>query len=230
MAHTKAVAYIRVSTTKQVEQGLSLDAQHAKIQAYATLYELEIIGIEVDEGLSAKTLQRPGLQRALARLKAGEARALLVCKLDRLTRSVRDLGEVITTYFTSGKWELLSVSEQIDTRSAAGRLVLNVLGSVSQWERETTAERTAEAMAYKRSQREYCGGDVPYGWQVSPDGIHLEPYAPEQAIIETALRLRHAGASLRAIGSALQRRGYVPRDGGRWHPTMVKRLLCREAA
>jgi len=122
------------------------------------------------------------------------------------------------------------VNEQIDTRSAGGRLVLNVLGSVSQWERETIGERTAEAMAYKRQLREYCGGDVPYGWQIAADGAHIEPYALEQVVIKEALRLREAGTSLRAIGSALEHRGFLPRDGGRWHPTMVKRLLSREAA
>jgi len=103
MTRTSTVAYIRVSTMKQAVDGLSLEAQRQKIEAYATLYELDILAIEMDEGLSAKTLQRPGLQRALARLKAGEARALLVCRLDRLTRSVRDLGELISTYFASVK-------------------------------------------------------------------------------------------------------------------------------
>jgi DNA invertase Pin-like site-specific DNA recombinase len=230
MPHITALGYIRVSTSKQVADGLSLDAQQQKIQAYAELYDLDIMTIEVDEGLSAKTLLRPGLQHALARLKAGEARALPVCRLDRLTRSVRDLGELIATYFASGHRELLSVSEQIDTRSAGGRLVLNVLGSVSQWERETIGERTAEAMAYKRQLREYCGGDVPYGWQIAADGEHIEPYGLEQVVIKEALRLRQTGASLRTIGTVLEHQGWLPRDGGRWHPTTVKRLLSREAA
>jgi DNA invertase Pin-like site-specific DNA recombinase len=154
----RVVAYVRVSTDKQVEQGLSLDAQRAKFIAYAALYELDVVGIDVDAGVSAKTLQRPALQRVLRRLKAGEAEALLVVKLDRLTRSVRDLGALVETYFLGGKWSLMSASEQIDTRTAAGRMVLNILTAVSQWEQETIAERTAEAMAYKRRQREYTGG------------------------------------------------------------------------
>src|SRR5216684_2636542 len=85
-------------------------------------------------------LDRPGLQRALAMLKAGEGEALLGVKLDRLTRSVVDLGTLVERYFVPGKAALLSVGEQIDTRSAAGRLVLNVLASVSQWEREAIGE------------------------------------------------------------------------------------------
>ena len=124
--------------------------------AYAQLYDLEVSEVIVDTGESAKSLDRPGLQRALAMLKAGEADALLVVKLDRLTRSVRDLGHLVEKYFAPGKAALLSVGEQIDTRSAAGRLVLNVLASVSQWEREAIGERTATAMQHKASQ-----GDTP---------------------------------------------------------------------
>ena len=172
---TKTVAYLRVSSEKQVDLGVSLDAQQQKVTAYASLYDLDLIEVIVDAGESAKTLQRPGLQRALAMLKTGQADALLVVKLDRLTRSVGDLGRLIETYFSPGKAALLSVSEQIDTRSATGRMVLNILASVSQWEREIIGERTSDAMRYKQSQGEYIGGRAPYGLSL----IHIsEPTRP----------------------------------------------------
>jgi site-specific DNA recombinase len=226
----RTVAYVRVSTDKQVEHGLSLDAQQAKLVAYATLYELDLVAIEVDAGVSAKTLQRPALQRALGTLKAGQAEALLVVKLDRLTRSVRDLGVLVETYFLAGKWSLMSVSEQIDTRTAAGRMVLNILAAVSQWERETIGERTAEAMAYKRRQREYTGGAPPYGWSLAADGVHLDPHMDEQAIIRDALALKTAGLSLRTIGARLAARGLLPRQGRAWNPKTVRDLLQAEVA
>jgi site-specific DNA recombinase len=224
-ARPRVVAYVRVSTEKQAEQGLSLDAQQAKLAAYATLYELDLVVTEIDAGVSAKTLQRPALQRALGALKAGRAEALLVVKLDRLTRSVRDLGMLVETYFLAGKWSLMSVSEQIDTRTAAGRMVLNILAAVSQWERETIGERTAEAMAYKRQQREYTGGEPPYGWRLAADGIHLDPHRAEQAIIGEALALKAAGLSLRKIGARLAARGLLPRQGRSWNPKTVRDLL-----
>jgi site-specific DNA recombinase len=146
-ARPRVVAYVRVSTEQQAEQGLSLDAQQAKLTAYALLYDLDLVAVEVDAGVSAKTLQRPALQRALGALKAGQAKALLVVKLDRLTRSVKDLGVLVETYFLAGTWSLMSVSEQIDTRTAAGRMALNTLAAVSQWEPEAIGERTAQAMA-----------------------------------------------------------------------------------
>lgn len=112
-------------------------------------------------------------------LRAGQADAILVVKLDRLTRSVRDLGELVERYFATGRWALLSVSEQIDTRSAAGRLVLNVLASVAQWERETTGERTSAAMQHKASQREFIGGhSAPFGFRLGSAGRHREGARP----------------------------------------------------
>jgi site-specific DNA recombinase len=224
------VAYVRVSTDKQVEHGLSLEAQQAKLLAYAALYELDLVAVEVDAGVSAKTLQRPALQQALGALKAGKAEALLVVKLDRLTRSVRDLGLLVETYFLAGKWSLLSVSEQIDTRTAAGRMVLNILAAVSQWEREAIGERTAEAMAYKRQQREYTGGEPPYGWQLAADGVHLDPHTAEQAIVREALELKAAGLSLRKIGARLAARGLLPRQGRAWNPKTVRDLIQAQVA
>lgn len=227
---TRAVAYLRVSTGKQADEGVSLEAQEAKVRAYAALYDLELVAVEVDAGLSAKTLERPALQAALGLLEAGKAEALLVVKLDRLTRSVRDLGDLVDSYFAAGRFALLSVGEQIDTRSAAGRLVLNVLASVAQWERETTCERTKAAMYYKRQNREYTGGRVPYGWSLAADGEHLEPNTAEQEIVQAALELKAAGLSLRKIGERLEAKGLLPRSGGHWHAKTIQDLLNAEVA
>jgi site-specific DNA recombinase len=225
---TRAIGYIRVSTEKQAEHGLSLEAQRAKLVAYAALYDLALIGVEVDVGESAKSLQRPGLQRALKAMKSGQADAVVVVKLDRLTRSVTDLGALIAGYFQ--KYSLMSVSEQIDTRSAAGRMVLNILASVSQWEREAIGERTQAAMQYKQAQHEYCGGEPPYGWQVTADGVHLEPQGEEQAIMRQARALQAAGLSLRKIGARLQAQGLLPRKAPAWHAKTINALLQAEVA
>src|SRR5216684_1876071 len=105
---TRTIVYCRVSTDKQADRGVSLDAQQAKAKTYADLYDLNIVEVVIDAGVSAKTLDRPGLERALGLLKSGKAEALLVVKLDRLTRSVSDLGRLVEGYFGSGKWALLS--------------------------------------------------------------------------------------------------------------------------
>ena len=224
-SRTRTVAYIRVSTDKQAEHGVSLEAQRAKVEAYAALYDLELVAIEVDAGVSAKTLDRPALKRALALLESGQADALLVVKLDRLTRSVRDLGELVERYFATSRWSLLSVSEQIDTRTAAGRLVLNVLASVAQWEREATGERTSAAMKHKAAQREFTGGEERYGFRLAADGVHLEEQPAEQELLRVARELRQAGRSLRAVAFELDQRGLKSRRGKTFAPSQVRCLL-----
>lgn len=216
---TRAVGYIRVSTDKQASEGVSLEAQRAKLQQYGALYDLEFVAIEVDAGESAGSLDRPALQRALDRLDRFEATALVVVKLDRLTRSVRDLCDLVDTYFRDGQLALLSVSEQIDTRSAAGRMMLNMLTVIGQWEREVISERTCAAMQHKKSKGEYLGGEAPYGYRVV-DGI-LEPITEEQHIVATARAFRATGMSLRAIASALP----VSRSGKPFQAAQIARML-----
>lgn len=226
-ATTKAVGYIRVSTDKQAEHGVSLEAQQAKLEAYAALYDLALVEVIVDAGVSAKTLDRPGLQRALHLLRIGQANALLVAKLDRLTRSVKDLGELVEDYFSSDVITLLSVADSIDTRTAAGRLVLNVLGSVAQWERETIGERTSEALAHKHSKGEKTGGDVPYGYRLVSDGKTLMPDEAEQVLLAAIREARVRGLSQRAVVADLTRQGFTTRKGTALSLMQVQRIMIQ---
>ena len=221
---TRTIAYLRVSTERQADTGVSLAAQQEKARAYASLYDLDLTEMIIDAGESAKTLDRPGLQRALSMLKTGQADALLVVKLDRLTRSVVDLGKLIESYFAPGKAALMSVSEQIDTRSAAGRLVLNILASVSQWERETIGERTSVAMKHKQAKGEYIGGNTPYGFDLV-DGELVRNEA-EQSVIGQARQLHAAGLSLRKIAAELDRQGIKTRSGSIFAAPQIQRMVA----
>lgn len=229
---TRTVVYLRVSTRQQAEEGVSLDAQRRKAELYAELHDLELVDVIVDAGESAKSLDRPGLQAALEMLRRDNAEALLVVKLDRLTRSVVDLGTLVGDYFSDKSRHgatLLSVSDQIDTRTAAGRLVLNVLMSVAQWEREAIGERTSVAMRHMRSEGRYTGGKAPYGYQLDADG-QLITNVEEQAAIHTARRLRNNGLSLRAISDKLAEMGHLARSGRPFSASAVNGMLREEAA
>lgn len=226
----RAVGYVRVSTDEQASDGVSLDAQRAKIIAYAGLYDLELIAVEVDAGVSAKTLDRPALRSALGRLDRGEAEGIVIAKLDRLSRSVGDWDALIGGYFgdRAGK-QLWSVSDSIDTRTAAGRLVLNVLMSVAQWEREVIAERTRDALRHKMDRGQRCGS-IRFGFDLADDGVTLVPSPREQEAIATMHRLRAGGLSLRAIADRLTRLGFRTKGGGgRWTHTAVAKILDRTA-
>ncbi len=225
----RVVGYVRVSTEEQASEGVSLAAQSEKLRAYAGLYDLDLAWIETDAGASAKSLDRPGLRRALGCLEIGEAQGIVVAKLDRLTRSVRDLAELLDGYFGErAGFQLFSVADSIDTRTAAGRLVLNVLMSVAQWERETIVERTRDAMRHKRGKGERLG-TIPYGFQLGPDGKTLAPNAGEQNALGVIDRLKREGKSLREIAATLDRFAFPSRGGGKWSTSTLAGILKRRA-
>lgn len=226
----KAIGYIRVSTEEQANGGVSLAAQREKLEAYAKLYDLELVTVVEDAGQSAKTLNRTGLQAALAMLRRGEADGLVIAKLDRLTRSVGDWQALIDEFFgeRAGK-QLLSVADSIDTRTAAGRLVLNVLLSVAQWEREAIAERTRDALQHKIRRGERCG-EVRFGFDLGPDGVTLVPNADEQQAIGIIRELREAGQTLRQIAAKLTALGIPTKKGrSKWTHTAVGKIAKRAA-
>jgi site-specific DNA recombinase len=221
MMRTRVVGYARVSTDRQADKGVSLESQREKIAAYAALYDLELVDIVV-ESASAKSLDREGLQLALSSLREGRADALLVVKLDRLTRSVRDLGSLVEGYFIGGKSDLLSVTDHIDTRTASGRMVLNVLVTMFQWERESACERTRDALQLKKKRGDRLGRPR-FGWYVvsrtDPNNADasikvLVENPEEQAVITKARALRAEGQTQAQIAVVLS-----------IHATQVSRIL-----
>jgi len=225
MSSTRVIAYIRVSTDEQATSGVSLAAQEAKLRAYCTALDLVLVAVETDAGASAKTLARPALARALHALRRGDADALLVAKLDRLTRSVRDLGTLLEDHFAVGRAGLIVVGESVDTRTASGRLLLNLLVSVSQWEREAIGERTSTALQHLKSQGRRVGA-IPFGSALAEDGETLIPVDSEQTVIARATALRSAGLALRAIGETLAHEGHRSRTGKPFLASQIQRMIA----
>jgi site-specific DNA recombinase len=223
----RVIGYVRVSTDEQSREGVSLDVQTEKVRLYAQLHDLDLVDVIVDGGISAKTLDRPGLSRILAMLDAGDVGGVVIAKLDRLTRSVVDLGTLLDRYFgeRAGK-QLFSVGDSIDTRTAAGRLVLNVLMSVSQWERETIVERTRAAVDHKRSKGERIG-NVPYGFTLGPDGKQLVPELGEAMTVFLIEFLRYHGWPLRKIAAWLNARTFPTKSGRPWSASTIHTLTRR---
>lgn len=219
----KVIGYIRVSTTEQEDSGLGLEAQEEKIRSYCGLYDLELVGICKDAS-SGKSLNRDGLSEALKKMQQGLAEGLICAKLDRLTRSVRDLGTLIEDYFKD--YSLFVVAEHIDTRSAAGRFVANLLGSVAQWERETIGERTKEALEAKRRKGEKLGGDVQFGYDLADGGILVEN-GHEMGVIRYIKALRDKGYGYKKIADALNDAGYTTKQGKTWSNVTVGRVVKR---
>lgn len=221
--HIRAIGYVRVSTEEQAGSGLSLSHQKTRVVAFAKASDFELLEVIEETGRSAKNLKRLGLQHALGLLECGAADALVVLSLDRLTRSVKDLGHLVE-FFDRTKTALVSVQDSINTLTAAGRLVLNVLGSIAQWEREAIAERTTAALAVKICRGEKTGGTVPYGFDVAKNG-KLFPNTEEQNAVRLMRRWRKNGVSLRKISLLLKEHGIRPKQAASWHPQVVKQVL-----
>jgi len=222
----KAVGYIRVSTPGQAKDGVSLEAQAARIRAWCEADGYELVEIRSDPGLSGKRAdKRPGLQAALSaacRLRG----VLVVYSLSRLARSTRDAIDIAEQLDKAGA-DLVSLTERIDTTTAAGKMVFRMLAVLAEFERDLVSERTAAALAHKRSRGERVG-DIPYGWRLADDGVALVPVESEQTIIREIRAMRDQGSSYRAIAEELTRREVPTKKGNaRWTHQAVASILKR---
>jgi DNA invertase Pin-like site-specific DNA recombinase len=220
-----AIGYARVSTGGQAVDGVSLDAQQARVAAWCAANGYQLAAMFVDAGLSgARADNRPELQRALTLACKGKS-ALVVYSLSRLARSTKDTINIAEQLDAAGA-DLVSLSERIDTTSAAGRMVFRMLAVLSEFERDLVSERTASALAHKRSKGERVG-NVPFGYEVAPDGVRLVEVPAEQATVAVIQTRRGRGETYRAIAAHLNGKGVPAKGGGRWHPQAVLNVCKR---
>lgn len=222
------IAYVRVSTAGQAEDGVSLDAQAAKIAAYCSLHDGDLVATYTDAGLSgSRADNRPALQEALEHVcRIGGC--LVVYSLSRLARSTKDTIE-IAERLSRADADLVSLSEKIDTTTAAGKMVFRLLAVMAEFERDLISERTTTAMQHKRSKGERVGS-IPVGYMLASDGVSLIPNESQQEAIELIRQLRDAGLSMRSIAEELTRRGVPTSKGGTtWKHSTVQRILDRAA-
>ena len=225
----RAVSYIRVSTADQVSDGVSLNAQRERIRAWCIANGYDLAGADVftDAGISGKRADnRPGLQAALSAACKTHA-ALVVYSLSRLARSTRDAIEIADRLSKAGA-DLVSLTEAIDTTTAAGKMIFRVLAVFAEFERDIISERTKAALSYKKRNGERVG-KVPYGWCLTADGTKLAPDENEQTTIAEIRVMRRAGQSYRAIANELTRRGILTKTGrARWTNQSVRSIVIRQ--
>ncbi len=224
----KAVGYIRVSTDDQAREGVSLENQKAKIQAYADLKDLDLVKIIEDAGISAKNLNRQGAQKVLKMARKKKVNAVIVYKLDRMFRSTIDALETTKLF---DKWGVAfhSINETIDTQSAMGRFFFTLTAALAEMERGIIGERTAAALAHKRANGKKTGGDVPFGYRLDMDGQTLMEDRHEQQAIKLMKNLKRKGHTLRSICRELETKGFLTKRGKtKWHPQSVSQILKRE--
>lgn len=221
----KVIAYVRVSTNEQAETGVSLAAQEQKIRGYCKLNGWKCVEVIRDDGHSAKDVKRPGLKRILDELPLKRRRfgGVMVTKLDRLTRSVRDLVH-ITDLADKHEVVLVSIQEAVDTATPTGQLFRNIITSIAEWERGIIGERTREALAYKRRNGERVGA-IPYGFTLAEDGKRLVPVSDEQKVLARIQRERDGGMAYRLIADSLNADLIPSKSGGTWWTATVRSVL-----
>lgn len=204
------IGYVRVSTAEQAGSGLGLEAQRDAITAECQRRGWVLERIYEDAGASGKSLaKRPGLADALTVLAAGQAAGLVVAKLDRLSRSLRDFANLVTVAHDQ-RWTLVVLDVNVDTTTPSGELLVNVMASFAQFERQIIGQRTRDALAVKRSQ-----------------GVRLgRPRLLPDAVVERIVAARAAGRSLRSIADELTAERVPTAQGGaRWYASTVRAVL-----
>lgn len=222
----KAIGYIRVSTDEQASEGISLKNQRTKVKAYCELNDLELVGIIEDAGKSGKNLNRDGMQELITMVKRGSIGAIIVYRLDRLSRKVIDTLTLIETFERYGI-AFHSLNEKVDTGTAIGRFFLNITASLAQMERDLISERTKDALQMKISNGERAG-QIPYGWRLAEDGKSLIEHTEEQRVVQAIKTLHANGYGYREICRELDKEGHQPM-GKAWHPQTIKNILRKAA-
>lgn len=220
----EAIAYLRVSTVEQSTDGVSLAAQRSRIEAWCLGNDYTLSATYEDAGLSGKnSSNRPGLQAALAHAQRTGA-TLVVYSLSRLSRSIADTCSIMERLNKAGG--LASLSERIDGSTATGRMVLNLLISLSQFEREQIGERTVCALNHLRSQGRRVSRHIPFGWDCA-DGRMLTMNHSEHGTIKRMMEWSAAGKSLGDIAQELERGGVPTKSGKAWQRGTVHHILKR---
>ena len=215
------VGYCRFSTEDQVKNGSSLDAQRERIAAHCVATGRELTEVYVDDSESAKDLKRPEVHKLLERVDRGEIGAVVVLKLDRLTRSVRDLWELLERFDKRGV-ALVSITETLDTSTATGRMIIRLIVDIAQWEREAIGERTAMALGHKRRHGAVYGS-TPFGWR--REGDTLVKDAVQQAELTIMRTMLADGHSYSQIAAFMNGAGKSEARGKLWYPSSVRAVL-----
>jgi DNA invertase Pin-like site-specific DNA recombinase len=237
----KAVGYIRVSTQEQAQEGVSVDAQRIALERYCELEELDLVTVYEDPGVSAsKPLwERPSGKEMRARLEPGDINIVVAYKLDRLFRSARDCLATVEDLKDLGA-DFATVRDKIDTSSAQGRFFLTIQAAMAEMELNQIRERTQFAMDHLKAQGKRAG-QLPFGWDLGPDGETLVESEEEQVTLAKIFELRESGLSYQATADWLNAHNVPTKNRDRkpkqvspvagktqWHKTSVARMIYQD--
>lgn len=222
------IGYVRCSKERQE---LTIDVQTNMIREYCKERNYHLKEIISDIDYSGKDLERPGIQQIMLDVTLDKVdiddkskrnnpiSGIVFAKLDRLTRNVGDLSRLIEEDFKNV--ELHSVMENLESKTAGGRLFINMLVSVSSWERGVISERTKAVLQHKKRNGQHIGR-IPFGKIIDKDGTLID--CPENGHIRIMVReLREKGFTYKKISERLFDKG-LDRNGKPFSLTMIERI------
>lgn len=226
MKTLRACVYTRVSTTEQAIGGYSIDEQERMCEAAIVSKGWEYVGTFSDPGVSGRTMERDGLKSMLSAIEAGGIDAVVIYKLDRLSRKQRDTMTIIEDTFLKKGIDLVSLNETLDTSTPWGRAMIGILSSFNQMESENIQMRTSMGIEAKASKGGYAGGKPPLGYKSVNGELVVNP--EEAEIVREIFRLRRRGVTMKGITAALNERGYRTRKGKEFLHSAIQNILGNE--
>ena len=218
----KIALYIRVSTARQDQEGYSIPMQKARLIAYCKAKGWVVAGVFIDPGHSGSTLERPGITALMAAVEAGKFDAVLVYKLDRLSRSQKDTLHLIEDVFMANNTDFVSLQESFDTTTIYGRAMVGILSVFGQMERETIAERTLLGRAGRTEVGLWHGGGTdPIGYDYIDGELVVNKEEAKQ--VRAVYNLYASGFSVTEISRRME--GYKTKHGDWSHTSTVGNVL-----
>jgi len=223
----KTAIYVRVSTDEQAQEGFSIRAQIDKLKAYALLKDWEIFDIYNDEGISGKNIfDRPAINRLIDDINEGKVNNVLVFKVDRLTRSTKNLLELVEL-FEENNCNFSSLTESIDTESPSGRMFLKIIGIFAEFERENLVSRLK--LGFERKAKEgytLANRVISYGYTKEAGQKVQEIHLDEAKIVKEIFSMYLDGnKSMTNIARTLNQRKIPTKMNGTWDTTSIKQIL-----
>ena len=214
--------YIRVSTTEQALEGYSVAEQENRLRRYCEAMGFQIHKIHIDAGFSGASLNRPAIKEVIKDIQEHCVSKVLVWKLDRLSRSQKDMLIMLEDIFLANDCDFISMMESFDTSTAFGRAIVGILAAFAQLERENIKERTTMGRHARLAKGHYNGSRPPLGYRFleSSNDLKVEPY--EASIVREIFSLFLGGTSINAIAALMQKKYPTVRT---WNNTMIRRTL-----
>lgn len=218
----RVAAYIRVSTDEQADKGNSLTEQTERLQAYSRAMGWSVPKFFTDDGYSAKDMKRPAVKKLLERIEKNEFDIVLTSKLDRMSRNLLDVLQFVKM-LGSHDCNFVSASEQFDTSTATGRMVLQLLGTFAEFERERNSERVKDNMNSLARNTDKALTQPCYGYDIIEGKYSINQ--DEAIFVNQMFDLAEQGYGYRTIAKSLNDNGSITKRGKAWDSINVKRLI-----